>query len=122
ALYFTHHHWDPGEPGLRRFFGFTLFLGGFVQIVSLIPSGPRFIIISHALFYVVFILVLARVPGKSSFSLIKNISVPLLLYYILYNVRMGFDFMGILTFLGNPLFAFLSSEQLPLIEFIKSLL
>lgn len=122
ALYLTRRQWEPGEPALRRFFGFTLFLGGFVQIVSLIPSGPRFIIISHSLFYVAFILVIARMPGKPSLSLLKNISIPLLVFYILYNVRMGFDFMGILTFLGNPLLAFLSSEQLPLIEFVKSLL
>lgn len=121
ALFLSRREWSPAAPELKRLFGFALFLGGFAQIVSLIPSGPRFIVIAHTLFYAAFIPAIALLHGKPSFEFLKNLSIPLLAYFILYNIRMGFDFIGILTFLGNPLMALFSPEQSPLIEWVKIL-
>ncbi|HPJ79235.1 MAG TPA: EpsG family protein [Prolixibacteraceae bacterium] len=119
VLFLTRREWGAFSPELKKLFGFALFMGGFAQVVSLIPSGLRFIVIAHSLFYAAFIPVIANLPSKPSFNLLKAVTVPLLVYFIFFNVRMGFDFIGILTFLGNPLVALISPEHSPLIELVK---
>ncbi len=121
GVYLTRKVWAPPSPALVRLCGFALFLGGCAQIVSLIPSGLRFVVVAYSLFYAVFILVMAHMPVKGSVVLLRKASIPLLLYLVICNLRMGFDFMGMNTFLGNPLLALFSEEQIPLIEYIKQL-
>lgn len=121
GVYFTRKVWAPPSPALVRLFGYALFLGGCAQIVSLIPSGLRFVVVAYSLFYAAFILVMAHMPVKGSVAMLRTASVPLLLYLAICNLRMGFDFMGMNTFLGNPVLAFFSEEQIPLIEYIKQL-
>jgi hypothetical protein len=109
-------------PAYRKVFGFALFLGGFAQISSLIPSGGRFIVVANCLFYVVFILFFTNFQNYHRLLLLKIITIPVLTFLIIFNIRRGLDFAGIFTFLGNPILAFFSSEQVPLIEFLKQLL
>jgi len=54
-------------------------------------------------------------------ALLKYITFPFLLFNIIFSIRVGFDYIGILTILGNPITAILGFEQTPLIQFIKHL-
>jgi len=47
------------------------------------------------------------------------ISVPFLAFFIIFTIRMGFDFIGLLTIIGNPIIALFIEDLIPLINFIK---
>jgi hypothetical protein len=76
--------------------------------------------LSDCLFYALFVLLL----GKNYLRLtwLKIISFPLLAFAVIFNIRVGFDYMGFLTVAGNPFIAFLFDTQTTLIDFVKSLL
>jgi len=104
---------------LLKLFSFALFFGGFANLADQVPSGGRLITISNCLFFVVFILVLIKISGSNRISLFKYISIPFLVFSILFMIRMGLGFTGALTFFGNPIIALIVPGQIPLIQLIK---
>ena len=52
---------------------------------------------------------------------LEYLSIPLLAFVVIFKIRMGFDFTGILTFIGNPFMAVFVESQTPIIEFIKGI-
>ena len=119
-IYFNFKDWLKNLPEIKNLFLFALFLGGWAQIASLVPSGVRFISVSHSLLYAVIILLIIQSNIKQQFVLSK-ISVLPLLFVIIFQIRVGLDYVGILTFAGNPFIAFFYEDQTPLIEFVKSI-
>lgn len=118
-LYVNHKKWFKDLPSLKNIFLFALFLGGWAQIASLVPSGGRFHTVANAFFYLTLILLLIQSHKKTQiYSIAKIIAVPLL-FVIIFQIRVGFDYIGILTFAGNPLFAIFFESQTPLIDFVK---
>ncbi len=109
-------------PEFIKLFSLALFIGGVAQIASLIPSGGRFLTLSNSLFFALFIFILLQQKDGINLKWIKIITVPFLIFSIFFNIRMGFDYIGILTFVGNPLLAIIIDDQTPLIEFVKSIL
>jgi len=121
-LYIYRKLWIPQSKKLESIFSFALFLGGWAQLASLIPSGGRFLVLADGLFYGIFILVLTQRTFYTKTKTIRLISTPLLLYIIIFKIRMGFDFIGISVIFSNPILALLLPDQTPLISFIKHLL
>lgn len=113
-------HFDT-KAVYKRLLAFALFIGGFANIATLVPSGGRFITIANGLLYAVFVLLLAQPVLRSKYRLLKTITLPLLLYALIFNIRIGFDYMGFLTIIGNPFLVLAGIEQTPLIEFVKNL-
>lgn len=94
-----------------------LFLGVF-NLLSVIPSMNRFQFLSYlfafALFYGFFNFF------KSKYALmIIYLTTPLILFYFIMKLRIGMEFTGIFTLLGGPITAFLSDNDVSLIEFFK---
>jgi hypothetical protein len=52
---------------------------------------------------------------------LKKIGVPLLLIFIIVKLRFAFDYTGASLILGNPITAFFIENEIPLIDFVKSL-
>jgi len=105
---------------ILKIFSLALFLGGFVNLISLLPSGGRFFVISNSLFCATFILMLS--VNKINFlKFLQLCTFPLILYLIVFSLRIGFNYMGILTFFGNPILSVFVNDQTPLINFIKQL-
>lgn len=103
-----------------KWFKFALFMGVFANIASNIPSGSRFIIISNTLFFLTLIFFL-----KHNIKLGRNlkllITIPFLIM-IIFQLRLGLDFISIFFFIGNPIANFFIRDSDPVIETIKSIL
>jgi hypothetical protein len=115
----------PSEQTLfvSRIFNFALFLSAFANAAANLPSGGRFLIIAQSVMLVSFLLFYGWL-GRQSFwqRNILKASTPFLVFLLLFKLRTGFDFISITTIIGNPLIAMLVTDNVPLIEFIKSLL
>lgn len=104
---------------LNNLFCFGLFMYGAANILSLIPSGGRFLSIANLLIYAVFIFYL-RIAGDSLiFRMVKYASLPFLCLFILVTLRIGMDFYGLFTLIGNPILAFVVDDLTPLIQYIR---
>mgnify|MGYP001167309935 FL=1 len=120
-LFFNKDQWDYYSFNISKIFKLGLFIGGFAQLASLLPSGGRFINVVYSLIYAVVILCISEFKTERIPWLLKMITIPVIVFLILFNMRVGFDYIGILVFVGNPIFALFISDQTPLIYFIKQL-
>lgn len=107
---------------LYEFVGFILFFGSWANIAAVVPSGGRFLVVFNMLSMGFIILYLVKYQVSFPVKIIRLISMPLLIFYCIFTLRVGFDYMGISTFIGNPFSALLIEDNTPLIEFVKSLL
>ena len=121
VVFIKYKNWLDGHPNLKQLFNFGLFFGSFAQIASLIPSGGRFIIIYNLVFFTIFVLLLAQKFRPLLITKLARVSLPFLIFAIIFLIRMGTEFMGFLTLFGNPVLAAMFEEKLPLISYIKNL-
>lgn len=105
---------------LNAFFCLTLFMFGASQLASNIPSGGRFMVLAYSLTFVLLILLFTKFIDLLWLKRIGILSIPFLLFYCVFSIRMGLDYMGIMTFAGNLFTTFFIDNAKPLIEFIKS--
>lgn len=122
SIYFRRKEWSSKLPHVFKLFLFALWMGTFANIASNLPSGGRYYVLSNAIFLGVFVILIGAKFLKIKLNLIQIITIPLLIYSIIFKLRLGLDYIGILTFLGNPLFALFINNQIPLIDLIKSIL
>jgi NhaP-type Na+/H+ and K+/H+ antiporter len=54
--------------------------------------------------------------------MVKIVSIPILLLYIIVGIRYGIDTMGLMVFLVNPVLALIVQDNTPVIDYIKALL
>lgn len=111
-----------GEYGLNRLYLFALFLGAFANIMSLIPSGGRFQILSMMFMVPVILLTILRIPKTVSYYGMSEKAMLFLLIPVVVDFRRLFDFFGITAVFGNFITAFFWESNVPLIEFVKQLL
>jgi hypothetical protein len=86
------------------------------------PSGARFQTVANFLSVAALLLFFIKYKSSIALKLLRFISLPVILYYCIVSIRIGFDFIGLSTFIGNPFTAFLFEDKIPIIEIIKSLL
>lgn len=103
-----------------RIFGFTIFFSAFALLVSKIPSGGRFMILSNSLVYVSFLLFLNQ-NQQSVFKLLQTVLSLALIFILVFQMRKGLDYIGITYFVGNPLVNMWISDEVPFIDYIKSI-
>jgi hypothetical protein len=105
---------------LTKLFCFSLLFFGFANIFSLLPSGGRFVLVAELFLFSFFILMITSWPDiKWSFQ-IQVLCIPLLLLYFIYQIRLGMDFLSLMTICGNPVLAAINPDPFPLITSIKS--
>lgn len=100
---------------------FSLLLFGFANIFSLVPIGGRFLVVTYTFMFAFFIIYFAAFPKVGDMLIIKALSIPLLLLFCIVAIRIGMDYFGLTTILGNPFSAALYSDPVPLITAIKRL-
>ncbi|MBP8959659.1 MAG: EpsG family protein [Bacteroidales bacterium] len=110
------------EKGLLNLFSFSLLFYGFANIARNIPSGGRFITVANLFMFAFIVFILLKTNRNKIFTLLKYLSIPALLLFLIVAIRIGFDYMGIMTFIGNPFTAIFYEDTVPLIFYVKKLL
>jgi hypothetical protein len=121
-FFLKYKHWHLKFPKIESIFSFALLLGGFANLASQIASGGRFLALSNSLFYAFFVFMLGQNGFEIGFKFLKLLSIPFILFYIVFRIRVGFDYIGFFTIMGNPIIALFVDDQTPLIVFVKNLL
>lgn len=121
AVYIRRKQWVKNYPQFYRIFMFALLMGGFANISAQVPSGGRFITVANGLFFALFVALLGQQKVNLKIRGLASVTIPLLLFVIIFKIRVGFDFIGILAIVGNPLIAPFIDSQTPLIDFVKQL-
>ncbi|HSV87893.1 MAG TPA: hypothetical protein VLH61_04565 [Bacteroidales bacterium] len=119
TLFYYHKNFAKTLPEAAKLFSLALFLGAFANLAMLVPSGERFIIISDILFLAVIIWLFGVGFFNKKAQTIKLATYPVIVFSILFSVRMGMGFFGISALISNPFIAMVFADQVPLIDFIK---
>lgn len=108
---------------LNSLFCFSFFLYGVSNLLSLVPSGSRFIVLSRMflLSAIIFFIILSIKKKYTNTNMfwINFFCIPLIIPVFFY-LRMGLDYYGISLFL-NPIFVLFINDNIPIIDLIKSL-
>ncbi len=107
---------------LMTLFCFSLFLFGFANIASQMPSGGRFITVANMFMFSFLAIFISSFPNIKGLRLVNVISMPFLILFLLVTIREGMDFYGLTTIIGNPIIATFYSDPIPFITGIKELL
>ena len=119
AVYFCYNRYKRMQSeALTRLFVFSLLIYGFSNLLSLAPSGGRFIVLSKMFMLPLIILVLMRLKDVALVRKVMFAPV-LLLFPIIFELRVGMDYYGIMLFLGNFFTAPFIVSDIPLIDFVK---
>lgn len=107
------------EDQLYTLFSLSLFMIGWANISSLVPSGGRFLTIAYILTFTFFILYISEQKVPKLVNKTKLFAIPFLIFFCIFNIRVGFDYMGISTFIGNFISALIIEDTTPIITYIK---
>ena len=120
-IYLKRNKWLNNFFEIRNLFVFGLFMGGVAQILSNVPSGGRYMTIVTVLLYSVIVLFVSDRMMHFQLQLYKYLSFPFILFVVIFQIRVGFDYIGISTFFSNPILASFVEDTKPLIIFVKRL-
>lgn len=119
-LYFKGKEYFKENITQRNLFAFTLLFLAFANIISVIPSGDRFLSFAFLFVFAIYAWFTNNNTQKNKLFLTFNkIATYSLLLFFIVEIRIGFDFLGLMTLLGNPLAAFIVDNDIPLINLIK---
>jgi len=108
------------QPELFRLFNFGLLFYGVFNILSSLPSVGRFINIANlTMLFIIFVYL--QFYGKSFPEIFKNIVIPILILFIFVRLRIGFDYLGVWSIFGSPLFVYFVENNMPLINLVKAI-
>jgi hypothetical protein len=122
---FLYLKYKKGEKELSlffiQFFSLALFFSIFSRILSNIPSGGRFGVLSNLLMTTSFLFYLVKSEGSNLSLYYSRVLMVFLLFLVVVQVRTGMDYIGLLFFVGNPVLNFMVEDTVPLIDFVKSI-
>ena len=101
----------------KKLLGFSLLFLGVANIISVLPSGARFLSVAFLFSLAFSFIVLANNKVPIIAKSVKWLS-PLLLLFVVVSIRMSFDYFSITT-LTNPIIALFTDNSVPLIDLIR---
>lgn len=110
------------KKNIIHLYMFALILGSMANVMSFIPSGGRFQILSQLFKLPIIIMVAASVAVNDKFRQYINIATVLLFLPFIFEIRKLFDYFSITAILGNFITVFFWENNVPLIDYIKYLL
>jgi hypothetical protein len=99
--------------------GFSLLFLGAANIASLVPSGGRFLSVADLFAIALIFFYMEHAPAERLMKKLLPITLPALLLYCIVALRIGFDTIGVMTIIGNPVVALFGNVNIALIELIK---
>lgn len=104
---------------LTYLLSFSLLIYGFSNIMALLPSGGRFLVLSKMFMLPVIILLLSKLlEVKKGYNGILYLSIPLI-FSVIFQMRVGLDYYSIMLLIGNYFTAPFIISDVPLINYIK---
>jgi hypothetical protein len=101
---------------INIFLNFALLLYSFANFFSILPSGGRFFAIAN-MFALISIIYFVSQGYLNKFA---NLTILPLLFWIIVNIRSGFDLISLASVISNPILTFTGVfRDIPLIDFIK---
>lgn len=107
------------NPRLMKTFCFALFFTSIANIINAFPSGFRFITVSMLFTYAFIVLVIPYINDKKGFIVLRNLSIPVLLFFIIVSLRFSVDVLSLSAFISNPIVAIFIEDTQALIDYIK---
>ena len=111
-------HGKNNRKELTDLYVFALLFGSLANVMSLIPSGGRFLLVSWMFAIPCILLVLARLSPKDLFCQLTAFASWGLLIPFVVEIRKLFDCYGF-TIFGNFISVFFWENNVPLIQFVK---
>lgn len=106
------------NKAFSNFFGFTILFLTVGNLMSLIPSGGRYLTIAR-IFALALLFLFYIWYGTTMYRRYLTTLSPLLIFFIIVSLRISFDTTTFLTLLGNPVIAVLVDFPVPLISLFK---
>lgn len=100
-------------------FSLSLLFAAFANLGSLVPSGGRFMSILFLFSLVFFIRLINNTIVLKKIKLLFFLALPAFLLFFVIKMRMGFDFIGFSTIIGNQFVAPFFKDNISLINLIK---
>lgn len=108
--------------GWRDLFSFTLLFFAAANVLSMIPSGSRYVSIARIIALALITLYVQNVTFPGVLQTYKKVVIPGLLLFILVSVRIGLLSISATAILGNPLVAiFTAGDTISMNEFLMML-
>lgn len=111
-----------GEKGLLHLYLFALLLGGFANIMALLPAGGRFQLLSQMFKIPLFLLVAMSLHANNVFSKYFNIACIVLLLPLVFRVRVLLEYYSITAILGDFITVLFWENNVPLMDLIKRII
>jgi hypothetical protein len=106
---------------ISEFFIITLIYATFANFASQVPSGGRFMTLSNLLTIFTFVWYVSKFSLNYTFHKYRLLTIPMLFIVVINQIRIGLDHVGFFFFIGNPFVNVFIHDEVPIIEFIKSL-
>jgi len=122
VLYVKGKDFFADNKGWRDLFSFTLLFFSAANILSMLPSGSRYLTLARLIALALIVLYFQNIPQKRLSSAYKYIAFPALLLFILVSLRLGLLAVSATAILGNPLIAFFTAgDTVPMNDFLMAL-
>lgn len=95
----------------KKMLSFIFYFYAVANILSLIPSGRRFVMISNLIAMVVIIFHMQYVSSYKKSDFLFKVSLPFLILFSVVSLRNSFKSIGIITITGNPIVAMFITED-----------
>lgn len=123
---FLSHKRNPrilNDKKIWYLFTFSLWFAALARFLAALPFGDnyRFVIVANLFLALSLIIIYGRQLKVRKMPFQYLITILIVSFYAIVEIRMGFDRMGIATFISNPLTVWLFEDTRPLIVFIKQL-
>lgn len=101
---------------------FTFLFYSFANILSLMPSGNRFIAIANLFAMTLIFFYVQYAPRGKAVKRVIFLGIPLLAFYSIVAGRVALDTMGFFSVFGNPVMSVFMDVDITLIEMVKGLI
>jgi hypothetical protein len=98
---------------------FGLFLGTIANIISVVPSGNRFLGISYPIIWLVLIIIHINIKLYKQNYYAKNILSLFFAFQIIVGMRVAADILPVDFFASNPILILFGVTDIPIIDFVK---
>lgn len=122
VIFITGQKFLSKNRNYNSLFSFTLLFYSVANILSLVPSGDRFLSLSNLFAVALIFFYVQFAPRGKALKRLIPVAVPALALFSIVSIRIAFDFMGFFSVFGNPLLSMVFNVDITLIEIVKGIL